>query len=328
MAYLSIGTLLSLLGSGVSVPAADSNIIPIEGYTEFLLWASVAVAALVGVLVIWAIWRYRARAGDQEYAPQIHGNTPLEIGWTVAPAVLLAVLFGLATYFQLTSSRSAGAGLPKGRPPDIIVIAHQFWWEFRYPKLGIVTANEFHIPVKQDIVVQVESDDVIHDLWMPALGEKMDAVPGQTNYEVLYAPKPGSYNGACAEYCGAEHAWMRPYAVAQTPAEFRRWVRHEKTLPAKPTSQLAKAGEKYFMSNTCIDCHTIAGTKANGRVAPDLTHFGSRKFIGAGVMTNRTQNLKAFLKDPQAVKPGILMPDFHLSDQQVNELTAYLEGLK
>lgn len=305
----------------------SSMIIPWNATTWILMAAAVFVALFILVLVAWVVFRYRARPGEGD-APQVHGNTKLEITWTAIPVALVLAIFAFGIYTQFTAATSAGKPIPKGRKPDIVVIGHQFWWEFRYPAYGIVTANEFHIPANKDILIQLESDDVIHDLWIPQLGEKMDNVPGITNHEWFYSTKPGIYEGACAEYCGAEHAWMRPIAVVDTSADFQKWVRDQKTIAIQPQTDEQKLGKKLFLSNTCVDCHSIAGTPANADVGPDLTHVGSRKQIGAGVLPNTPENLYKFLKNPQEVKPGILMPDFHLSDQEAHALTAYLESLK
>lgn len=319
---------LHVLFDAQSDQLGKSSILEWNSITSVLMGGALIIATMIIVLMAWVVIRYRARRGDDSDAPQIHGNNKLELGWTIAPGILLLFIFLFATYNQFASATSPGAGLPKKGTPDIIVIGHQFWWEFRYPKLGIVTANEFHIPANKNILVQLESDDVIHDLWMPQLGEKMDNVPGKTNYTYLNAPKPGRYEGACAEYCGAEHAWMRPLAVAQSQSDFNKWVHQQQTAARNPQSKLAQQGRKLFLSNTCVNCHAIAGTSAKGRVGPDLTHVGSREQIAAGVLNTNQQNLYKFLLNPQAVKPGILMPNFHLTDQQAYALAAYLESLK
>lgn len=274
------------------------------------------VAGLVGTCVV------RFREGKRPGEPvQNHGNRSLEITWTLIP---LAIVIGL---FVLTAHAMAASDPPANRDPDIVVIGHQWWWEARYAS-GAITANEIHVPVGKDLLIRVESTDVIHDFWVPQLGRKVDAIPGHPSSIWIQADVPGTYLGACAEFCGAEHAWMRIMVVAEAPADFDAWDRHQRE-PAdwSPRTSEAVRGETDFRTKTCISCHSINGL-GGARVAPDLTHLAQRKTLGAGVLANDPASLAHWLKDPQAVKPASHMPDLNMDDGEVSDLTAYLETLR
>jgi cytochrome c oxidase subunit 2 len=220
--------------------------------------------------------------------------------------------------------------LPTPHDPDLRIVAtgHRYWWEFRYPELGVVTANELHIPIGTDVRVDLQSADVIHSFWVPQLNGKQDLIPGKTNYVALYTDQPGVYLGQCAEFCGLQHAWMLLRVIAEPTAEFNAWVAAQRQPPAPAAGTLAEQGYQVFMSQTCINCHTIDGTAATGDVGPNLTHVGSRETLAAGALTNTPENLRRWLDNPQAIKPGAQMPAFGLSQADFAALTAYLEGLK
>jgi cytochrome c oxidase subunit 2 len=194
----------------------------------------------------------------------------------------------------------------------------------------VVVANEIHIPVGQALSLQLESMDVLHEFWVPELGRKMTAVPGHPNHIWLEADLPGTYLGECTEFCGTEHAWMHFLVVAEPKADFESWLARQ-FLPATgpaPGEAAALKGAAKFQQSSCASCHAIKGTAATGKVGPDLTHFASRRQLGAGVADNTPENLHRWLANPQMVKPGVMMPDFKFSEDQVAELTAYLETLK
>ncbi len=277
---------------------------------------------IVTGLVIFMILRFRGRPGQGEPSQAIRGKR-IEVVWTGIPLLILVVLF----FF--TMSTMAAAGSPTShQQPDLVVIGHQWWWEFQYPKLGIITANEAHIPAGQSMLVELQSADVIHDFWVPNLGRKIDLQPDFPTWLTLQPTQPGTYLGACSEYCGTEHAWMRLRVIADTPDQFTAWINAQKAVPPAPSGGDTARGAQLFQQNTCIACHTIAGTPAKARFAPDLTHIGSRQTIGAGVLDNTPQNMARWLTNPQAVKPGSFMPNFQLSAADVDALTAYLESLK
>jgi cytochrome c oxidase subunit 2 len=220
------------------------------------------------------------------------------------------------------------APFSKGRKPDIVVVAHQWWWEMHYPDYKLITANELHIPVGKRLLMRVESADVIHDWWVPALGRKIDAVPGRLNYNWIEANAPGDYEGTCSEYCGMQHAWMRIKVIAQPPAEFQKWIAHQQQIPPLPTDSVAQRGALLFQNMACANCHRIAGTPAESHIGPDLTHLASRETILSGMLPNTPENLQRWLKNPQKIKEGAHMPDFRLSPEQIKDLTTYLEALK
>jgi cytochrome c oxidase subunit 2 len=290
-----------------------------------LFWIIIAISALIFLLVegllLYMIFRFRGREGEPDPRP-IFGQRTLEIGWTVAPAVVLVIVFALMLPLMLS------AAAPPANAVRVTAIGHQWWWEFRYPDLNVVTANELHVPVGQPVRVQLESADVIHSLWLPRLSGKTDLIPGKRNELWFAAQAADTYLGQCAEFCGIQHAWMLVRVVAQAPNDFNAWVTAQQQGAGATAAGAARQGEQVFFGNTCVNCHTIQGTPATGTVGPDLTHIGSRQTIGAGVLQNTPANMQAWLKDPQAFKPGSLMPDFHLSDQDVSALAAYLEGLK
>jgi cytochrome c oxidase subunit 2 len=329
--------------------------------------SAVILLVVYGVLA-YVLGRYRGRPGDPE-PPQVTGNRRLEVIWTVTPALILLVMFLLsvrtmrvvntpapplagaapvegASWDGVGGGGRGGADPPgdAGSPQRVQVIGHQWWWELRYPDLGVLTANELHAPVGAPLSLEVTGADVVHSFWVPQLGWKRDAIPGKTNVIGVRVDVPGTYDGACAEFCGVQHAWMRIRFVAQSPGDFQSWVQQQEQVPPPPAlpagpagappatqtgqTSLVTRGQLVFLGNTCVNCHRVAGTAANGTVGPDLTHFGSRATIGAGVVENTPANLAAWVHDAKAVKPGVLMPPFALTADDVAALVAYLEGLK
>ncbi|HJU11411.1 MAG TPA: cytochrome c oxidase subunit II [Candidatus Binataceae bacterium] len=280
------------------------------------------ILALVTFLVIFAVIRYRDRPGAQE-ATQNFGSRKLEIVWTVAPILSLIVL----AIFMVFTMHSGDPAIPDG-DPDLRIIAHQWWWEVHYLKSGVVASNEIHIPIGHPLSVELLSADVIHDFWVPELARKMDIVPGRRNSIWLEADHPATYLGACAEFCGAEHAWMRIRVIAQPPDQFDAWLHAQQTLPSPPVSRDALQGAKLFTARTCANCHTVSGTEANGDIGPDLTHVAGRQTLAAGALDNTPGNLLAWLHDPDHFKHGSHMPNLHLSQNDLNALVAYLETLK
>jgi cytochrome c oxidase subunit 2 len=293
-----------------------------------LTWIVLGFVALVFVLtetaLIYAIIRYRQR-GEAGEPRQIVGNRALEIVWTAIPALILLLVFVLTVRAMV----NIHAAPVQAGTLTVVVTGHQWWWEYRYPDLGIVTANELHIPAGQTVRLRLVSADVIHSFWAPQLGRKMDLVPGKTNELYLAADQPGTYDGACAEFCGAQHAWMRLRVIADLPDRFAAWVEQQRQ-PAAAPSGVAEQGRQLFLqgSGNCAACHTIAGTGAAGQVGPDLTHVGSRQTLGAGVLPNTPEAMARWLRNPQAVKPDSLMPNPRLTEDEVRALTAYLDGLR
>jgi cytochrome c oxidase subunit 2 len=284
------------------------------------LFVCAVIFVVVTALVILCVLKYRGRKGDAD-PKQAADNLKLEISWTAASILILVVLFALTVRAMNISDPAPD------RPPDMTIIGHQWWWEARYPD-GAAAANEIHIPVQSNILVRLESPDVIHDFWVPQLGRKMDIIPGHPNFIWIRADKPGEYLGTCAEYCGAEHAWMRIQVEAQSPLEYQQWLGQQSRAAPAPASDDEKQGLRFFREKTCINCHMIKGVNADISVAPDLTHFAGRSTIGTGVLLNNSANVRLWLSNPQAVKPACNMPNFVLSESEVAALTAYLETMK
>jgi cytochrome c oxidase subunit 2 len=282
----------------------------------------VLIFLIVAGAIVYAIFRFRAREGEPE-PKQFAGSERVEIIWTVIPFLIVVLLF------VLTLRGMNRADPPPAPSPDLVVTGHQFWWEAQYPASGAVTANEIHIPVGKPLSVQLDSKDVLHEFWVPELARKMTTVPGQPNHIWLQADKPGVYIGTCSEFCGTQHAWMRILVVADEPSKFEEWQRAQLHPGQAPTSDAATRGLALFQTSTCISCHAIRGvTGADAHVAPDLTHVASRRQLAAGILENTPANMRRWLKNPQHIKPGVLMPDFNYTDQQLDQLGTYLESLR
>jgi cytochrome c oxidase subunit 2 len=278
-----------------------------------------AVFLLVTGMVAYCAFLFRGRSREPS---AVEGHTRLEIAWTVGPILVIAWLL------VLTIRAMDGADPPVDRDPDVTIIGHQWWWEARYPS-GVVTANEIHIPIGKPLAVRLESSDVIHDFWVPELGRKMDVIPGRPSSIWLQADKAGDYTGACAEYCGVQHAWMRILVVAQSPEDFAAWERRQLSPPPSPAGGSAEArGAETFNTMTCVRCHAVGASPNAARFAPDLTHLASRSILGAGVVPNTPADLSRWLAAPQTIKEGCHMPDAQLTQAQVADLVAYFETLR
>ena len=284
------------------------------------------ILALISIIVtggvVYAILHFRARAGEPD-PKQIAGNRKVELTWTVIPFLIVLLLF------VLTIQAMNRADPPPAPSADLVVTGHQFWWQADYPASGVTTANEIHIPAGKALSVRLESKDVLHEFWVPKLTRKMTNVPGQPNHIWLQADKPGTYIGQCSEFCGTQHAWMRIVVVADEPAQFEQWQQTQLRPAQAPTNSATTKGLALFRTSTCINCHAINGvTGANSHVAPDLTHVASRRQLGAGILENTPANMHSWLKNPQHIKPGALMPDFSFSDEQLDQLSEYLSTLR
>jgi cytochrome c oxidase subunit 2 len=283
-----------------------------------LVICALVLVVVEGILVV-SIIRFRKRR--EEDVRQTHGNTTIEVVWTLIPAVLVAIIFAFTVRTMNTLN------LPGGDVP-LHVTGHQWWWEVRYPQTGVTAAGEIHLPAGRSIDVSLTSADVIHSFWVPQLGGKTDAVPGRTNRVTFLAATPGLYQGECAEFCGLQHAHMRFDLVVESPAAFSAWLAHQSQPAAKPVTSAAQRGEQVFLANPCVGCHTLRGTSAQGTVGPDLTHLASRRMIAAGSVENTRENLDRWVHDPQLIKPGALMPTLPISDADRAALVAYLGGLE
>ena len=282
----------------------------------------VLIFVAVAGAIAYAMFRFRWREGEPD-PKQFAGSERVEIIWTVIPFLIVVFLF------VLTLRGMNRADPPPAPSADLVVTGHQFWWEAQYPASGAVTANEIHIPIGTPLSVRLESKDVLHEFWVPELARKMTTVPGQANHIWLQADKPGVYIGTCSEFCGIQHAWMRILVVAEEPSKFEEWQRAQLQPGQAATSEAAAKGLALFQTSTCINCHAIRGvTGADARVAPDLTHVASRQQLGAGILENTPANMRLWLKNPQHVKPGALMPDFNFTDQELDQLGEYLNTLR
>lgn len=279
------------------------------------------ILLVVSGLVIWILLTNKSR--QHQEPKQNFGNVTLEIVWTAIPILLLAVVLVFTVKTIYVSDPPPGK-----RSPDMLIVAHQWWWEVHYQSSGVVTANEIHLPVDQPMLARFETADVIHDFWVPQLGRKIDIIPGHTNYLWLDPNKQGTFLGTCGEFCGAEHAWMRLRVIVQAQPEFNAWLQQQLRMPSQPTAPDQVEGAELFRQLTCVNCHAISGTGYAARLGPDLTHLGSRQTLAAGALDNNASNLTAWLKNPQAWKPGSYMPNLQLSDTQVRALVAYLETLR
>jgi len=278
-------------------------------------------------LIVYAAVKYRKRATDDNHEPpQIYGSIRVELAWTVIPVLIVVVLF-------LTTARIIFAIQDAPEPKsalEVTVIGHQFWWEFRYPKFNIVTANELHIPAStllapEPTYLRLLSADVDHSFWVPQLAGKTDLIPNHPNEMWLDPHEPGLYVGQCAQFCGIEHAKMLIRVYVDTPQQFDAWAKNQQRLAVHDST--AAAGKQVFETQACVNCHTIVGTPAHGTFGPDLTHLMSRATIAAGAAANTPDNLRAWIHDPGTFKPGAQMPAMQLSDQQTDEVVAYLSTL-
>jgi cytochrome c oxidase subunit 2 len=300
----------------------------IFGLSLFVLAVMAAIFVVVFSLLAYSIVKFRKRKNDDGREPaQVYGSNQVELAWTIIPILIVVALF-MATARVIAVVESAT--LPNNAI-EVTAIGHQFWWEFRYPKLGVVTANELHVPVSDSsqptpTFIKLLSADTDHSFWVPRLAGKTDLIPNHVNSMWIDPHEPGLYLGQCAQYCGIQHAKMLLRVYVQSKDEFERWAQQQ-SQPSHSASNTS-AGQHIFETTACINCHTVAGTVANGRFGPDLTHLMSRDTIAAGAAQNTPQNLRLWIRNPDAIKPGSLMPAMQLTDHDLDALAAYLETLR
>jgi len=296
--------------------------------SHFVLSITGLIFAVVFTLLAYVVVKYRRRPGDTGREPtQVYGSTQIELAWTVIPILIVVVLF-LATARVIHSVQDA----PK--PPsalEVTAIGHQFWWEFRYPQFGVVTANELHIPVSdaarpRPTFLTLLSADTDHSFWVPQLAGKTDLIPNRVNHMWMDPYQTGIFLGQCAQYCGTQHAKMLLRVYVDTPDEFDVWVRAQ--LQPAVQDDVVSAGRRVFESTACINCHAIRGTVDDGRFGPDLTHLMSRQTIASGAAENTKANLRLWVQSPDAIKPGSLMPAMQLRNADLEALVDYLETLR
>lgn len=324
-------------------PVAES----IRQLLIFVLAVVIAICLVVEAVLIYSLIRFGRRGLQRSEPPQVYGSLPIEIAWTAAPGliVFLLTLVIIRTEYEIQ-------GRPKREPEPgdnalfVTVIGHQWWWEYVYDsyngqplertgfngeKHKLITANELHIPVgtegvERPVYLTLKSADVCHSYWVPRLAGKTDLIPGKTNRMWFSTTEPGLYLGQCAEYCGTQHANMLLRVVADSPEDFQKWLDREQQ-PAVDDPAV-RTGRDAFLSQSCINCHRVAGTRAAGTYGPDLTHLMSRETLAAGMLKNNRADLRRWVDDPQKVKPGCLMAAFQLSDRELDLIVDYLLTLK
>jgi len=317
-------------------------------YNVILIFA-IATFVLVEALLIYSVIKFRRRSAD-EMPQQIHGNRGLELAWTIIPAIVIAVIFGLSvdTMSRMTARGTlsnpvahvhaindveARRRVERAQPVDLVieVVGRQWIWQYKYPGGdGVTTNEELVVPANKNIRLDMTAADVIHAWWMPELGPMIYVNPGELSYVWFNVP-PGDYIGQCNVYCGAAHARMISRVKALPQAEYDEWYAKQaaaSSAAARPGDP--QAGKQTFMNGPCIACHYIEGTKAQGRVAPrELTRFASYPTIAElDGFDNNAENLAKWLRDPQAIKPGTAMPNLNLKAQEIADLVAYLQTLK
>ena len=286
--------------------------------------AAAGMLLLVIFLIVYICIKFSRKKSDTDEPVQTSHSKMLEGAMIGGPVLILIFFF----YQTLTVMNAVSPAVPKDRQPDIVITGHQWWWEVNYPGAHVVTANEIHLPVGRRLLMQMRSADVIHDWWVPELGNKMDLIPGQSNYLWLDINKPGKYIGTCSEFCGAQHAWMRINVIAQTENDFNKWLAENAKSAVVPIDSLALKGAELFQSQSCASCHRIQGTAATSDVGPDLTHLAARHTLLTGLMENNEANLFKWVNHPQKIKPGAHMPDFNFGKDTVNAIVHYLNQLK
>jgi cytochrome c oxidase subunit II len=300
----------------------------IFGLSLFVLAVTGAIFLLVFILLLYSVVKFRKRTSDDgREPPQVYGSNQVEIAWTVIPVLIVVALF-MATARVIADIQKTS--LP-ANAIEVVAIGHQFWWEYRYPGRGVVTANELHVPVSDPVhptptFIKLLSADTDHSFWVPRLAGKTDLIPNHPNSMWIDPQETGLFLGQCAQYCGTQHAKMLLRVYVQSRDEFDRWIQRQ-SQPASVNGAVSQ-GQQIFETTACINCHTVAGTPANGRFGPDLTHLMSRDTIAAGAADNTPDNLRRWILNPDAIKPGSLMPAMQLSDQDLVALTAYLETLR
>jgi cytochrome c oxidase subunit 2 len=315
---------LGLAGCATQSPSvfrtggASAHDIATLTYTMFAILSVVLIT--VWSLLAWVIIRYRERP-DREPS-QTRGNTTIEIVWTVIPAIIVAVLFTLT---MQTTGRLIAA---PNDPVQFTVIAHQWWWQVRYPGADFATANEIHLPAGRAATADLLSADVIHGFWVPQLAGKVQLIPNHTNHITILPVTSGTYLGVCANFCGQQHAHMHFKVIVEPAAQFAAWFANQLKPAVSPTGAQATAGAAAIATLSCASCHTIRGTSLNGTYGPDLTHLASRTSIAAVTLPNTPAGLYRWIADPQAVKPGTFMPTIIMTPQTRTEVVAYLSELK
>lgn len=286
-----------------------------------MFWLGAAVFVVVLTLLLVSIFRGNR---DPETSMSTKGRLRMVVlGGIIIPAIIIAIVFTGSTRSLLSMG-----DLRESSDVTIDVIAHQFWWEVRYPDENVVTANEIHVPVDRTVEIRLTSTDVIHSFWVPPLHGKIDMLPGKTNTLSLRPEETGTFRGQCAQFCGAQHANMALLVIVEEEEGYQEWVAHQSEPAAEPDEGSTVArGKEIYLSSACVYCHTIAGTASNGDLGPDLTHLASRETLAAGTLENNPGNLAGWIVDPQEIKPGNAMPAIDLTGEDLQALLEYLNSL-
>jgi cytochrome c oxidase subunit II len=332
-AALALGALLGgLAGCGDASVFPQTSLDPKSDFAEAIdrlwnltLYLGVAVGVVTFALLAYILYRFRYRP-DAPEPEQVHGNTTLEIAWTLIPALLISIIAVPTVQTIFFTYREA--------PEDAITIdvrGWQWWWEFRYPVAEgdtVITANEVHVPVGRPVHLRMTANDVIHSFWIPQMGGKRDVIPNRITNLVFTPFEAGVYLGQCAEFCGESHALMKMRLIAHEPEDFDRWLQNEARPAVEPADSAIVIGQQLVTGGICAGCHVVRGTTAQfGRTGPDLTHLARRSTIAAGILENNAQNLYDWVANAPAIKPGALMPNMGLSDQELRYIVAYLQTL-
>ncbi|MDQ1470557.1 MAG: cytochrome c oxidase subunit [Bryobacterales bacterium] len=339
LSLLQIGLLQAALLQGTAAKSGERRITNIfEPFATpaaaerdiglFVMLITAAIFVAVCALLISTMIRFRRKPEDDERQepPQVYGSNQIEIAWTFIPLLIIFVLIGVtARVIAVVQGANPGPAPVRAR-----IIGHQWWFEVQFPELGVATANEIHVPVAGSsgpaTMFQLESVDVIHSFWVPQLAGKLDMVPNRANTLWIDPTEPGTYLGNCAEYCGTQHANMLLRVTVEPKDEFLAWAAAQKASINVNTQDVE--GRQVFESLSCVNCHAVRGTPANGKFGPDLTHVGSRQTIASGMIPNTPQNLRAWVNDAQEMKPGVLMPNMKLTKQELDSVVSYLVSLK
>lgn len=330
-ASLSGGALpAAVTGSHSAFDPAGPQARSLWSLTHLLTWGCLAVYVVVMTILVVALIRRRDGPPPRERLPEQarHRLNAWVIGGLGVSAL---VLFG----FLAASLRTDRKLNQLEGGPDVVTVrvtGKQWWWELNYednePGKHFVTANELHVPVGRPVLLKLQTADVIHSLWIPSLQGKKDLVPGRENTLWLKVDRPGTYAGQCAEFCGLQHAHMSLLVVAESNEAFEAWCVRQRSAARPPDSESAKRGQGVFLGSTCVMCHTVRGTPASSRAGPDLTHFASRRTLAAASLPNERKTLAAWIRDPQQAKPGTRMPAHAFTEEELQPLLDYLEGLK
>jgi len=301
----------------------------ISGHWWLLFWVCTVVFVLVVGFMLYGLWRSKIQTpNDAPVDPAKETRTTWYVSACVVATVVILFVFLVASL----STAKTIFSKPGGKPLEIEVTGHQWWWEVRYPDPDsskiVVTANEIHIPAGQPVHILLKSADVIHSFWVPKLQGKMDLIPMHSNSLWMQADFPGVYRGQCAEFCGHQHAHMSFLVIAEPLADFNQWRDQQIQSGPPPADPVLRKGQHVFLSSSCVLCHTLRGTTASATLAPDLTHFASRHTIAAGTLSNDRASLERWIVNSQGVKPGNKMPPNDLNPEDLQNLLSYLGSLK